>query len=362
MALAEVPVPTDHMEIQPGGDPGVQTGNQLANTIPLPIARGFFDPDSLPTAPAGFEARVGELFAPTAGQLIVERLKKLDGGSVAVATYGSRIAERRVGVYEPAGAEADDVLPVVLIQTPLGTGTRHGSHNDMVAREFMGLDMRVILSGPPRYYEAATEAVSMGQDANEALGLVQAVVNSGVIRRIIDLSAYGESQGGGKSLAAAAVAEGYCGEPLDDLLSVAPCFINEIIWTKALKEAHKLGKEGMGLITHMKQVGLAGSFALARSISLKDAHHHGIVLPKLWNGDSGRALSATPEGQRGRVEIFGDDPFTDPVRDIDQIGLTSLDGRLTPGLGHLSGILSLYARMQRQALARNAHQRIAQRI
>ncbi len=361
MALAEVPVLTEHMEMQPGGDPGAQTANQFADTVPLPIARGFFDPDTLsPTS--DFEKRVGSLFAPHAGHLLVERVKKLPGGSVAVGTYGTELAEHRSGVYTPAGADESDVLPVVLMQTPLGTGTRHGSHNDMVAREFMTLGMRVILKGPPRYYEATRDAISMGQDANEALGLVHAVVNAGVIRRILDLSAYGESQGGGKTLSAAAVAEGYCGESLDDLLSVAPCFINEIVWAKALKEAHKLGKEGVGLLAHMKQIGLAGSLALARSVALKDAHHHGIVLPKLWNGDSGRALSATPEGQRGRVEIFGDDPFTDPVRDIEQVSLTSLDGRLTPGLGHLPGILSLYTRMQRQTLAQNAHQRVAPRI
>lgn len=351
MALAEVMQSSPERGMWAGTNPVAAESAQLDNVIPL-LAGGFlFGEQDVPA---------DGLYMPVPG-VLEERFapRKVKGGELFIGTYHTDRDDRHVshpiGIYRPDGYDPATAPPPVIKTSPLGTGTR--IHNPKVALDFIDQgESAVIFKSAPRY-DGPRTALGLAEDANEMLGLAQAVNTNSVLGNFDRLLGYGESQAAMKLFALSAIAGRY-GFKLEDMLAVAPCYIDAIDLSRPLHSAGHIGGMALSAVRHAKNVGLKETWELRRVMSRKDLHHHLAVIPVLLSGETGEALPYVPKDQKGLVVFFERDGSSDPENAVHEVKtLTSLRTKVIPEYGHVDGIMSPDVRLLRGRLVMNAARR-----
>ena len=300
------------------------------------------------------------LYMPNPGVLVQEKKKQVVGGELYIGSYITRLASHRTGIYIPDGYDPNVEMPPVVMTTPLATGGP--GHNEHVATEVMNTGFPVILKSVPRYHGPTTHALSLTQDANEMHGLVNEVFNSGVIAPTESVEVYGESQGAMKGLGFVAVSEAYGKEVVNGML-VAPCYLQKAEIGKPMEIVGNAVSMGLGIVRVIRTMSHESMAELKGTLSVKDMHHHVIVVPVLMSGEAGRFLPYIGEDQEMTVQYFGKDMASRPyfskklIESLFKKVKVSVDDRY----GHVDGIMSrevsesrhdLFASLSANALAK----------
>lgn len=277
-----------------------------------------------------------ELYAPQPGHLEVDRLRELENGTLYIGSYDSKRASRRIGIYEPD--ELDPSLPLVIMDTPLGTSV--SGHNKVVAESMMNNGFFVVVKGPPRYGGFTLSGMTLAEDANETFGVLHAVSQFGFAPDVERFMSYGESQAAMKQLGILALAGQY-GMEISDALIVAPCFLDAINWAQLGRNAIHLLNMGRGLVRVGMEIEREALEDLRGTLRHKDFHHHAVVIPILTSGEAGTFIPHIPKTQQATVQLFGKDGFSDPDVAKDKFNdLPNVDVRIDRKYGHVDGILS----------------------
>lgn len=297
-----------------------------------------------------------QLYMPEEGQFRPDRQKKIEGGSVIIGTYITRRAMHRTGVYLPEGYESADSNPVVVRTSALGTGIK--GFNDVVSREILDTGSVVISKGPPRYYGPTLRALTQTEDANEMHGLVNAVERQGIIGASEEVWVDGQSQSAMKALGFMALSP-YYNRRVENGHVVAPCFLDRA----NVRNPRKFIRYGTSMLQSIaragQNIGLQELLELRETVSVKDMHHHIIVLPVLLSGETGTFLPHIDPGQEAAVDLYGLDRSSRAHRAHTKLStlFANMDVTLHEAYGHVDGINSPETKAKRQEVFTNAVQR-----
>jgi len=281
----------------------------------------------------------GGFYEPVPGVLIQSTEKLVDRGTIKIGSYLTKRASHRVGIYLPSGQTEQSNPPVVLMTTALGTGVK--GHNQIVAEEMMRAGAVVIVKGPPRYSGPTIRALTLAEDANEMFGLLDEVERSGVIGGIDKLLLYGESQAAMKALGGLAVAHGY-GREVADALIVAACYWRRANLWKIHKQVDRLVGIGRGIGSFIAESSFEQKIKLRATFSLKDLHHHIIVVPVLTSGETGAFVPEIPTAQTFTNLAFAKDGNSSPRQAQADLKdrFPNVEARVLDDYGHVDGIMS----------------------
>jgi hypothetical protein len=295
------------------------------------------------------ERDIHPLYIPEAGYVTEDKTKELAGGKVLIGSYYTTRASHRVGIYVPDGFDPEAKKPVVLMTSPLGTGAK--GHNQEVATQMMQKGYAVIFKGPPRYYGPTLQALTLAEDANEMFGLVNAINQEGKLGEIEELILYGESQAAMKLYMELAIKDKYGYETVG-AMPVAACYMRQINWKRPHRQIRRLMSMGTGALRVARNMSLEDVKKLRGTVSLKDGHHHVIVLPVLVSGETGQALDHIDPEQEFTDILFGRDGYSKPRRQAAEIEkrFPNAEVHVYPQYGHVDGIMSPETRMHRELM------------
>ena len=290
-----------------------------------------------------------ELYQPVPGTFRVDKQKPLHGGTVTIGAYETERASHRVGIYTPDNYRPEAKLPKVLTTTPLGVGAR--GRSQIVGEEMMRAGFRVIKKAVPRYAGPITTALGLAEDANEMLGLMNTLEADGIIDPTEEIIPEGESQSGMKALAVLALAAAY-GYDVADGLVIAPCYLHKINLLRPDRQVGRmLGMLG-GTIRYISHTTPEERHELRGTFSIKDMHHHALVLPVLVSGETGTFPTHIPKEQKFGLELYGKDGHSHPHEvkaEFDKM-FPNVSSRILAEYGHVDGIMSTETAARRDAM------------
>lgn len=304
-----------------------------------PQPEGFFIAPEIP---------IENLYHPQVNKLSLGYTEHFDGGTRYSALYASRLAMHDVRIYKAAGEQPK---PVVLMTSPLGTGT--DGHNDNVAKDIARQGCDVIFKSVPHYYHAREDALTLTEDANEMHSLLNSLAEEPTINlgKLEEINVYGESQAAMKLLGVVALASSY-GREVKDGLSVAPCFIQKANTHNPVKFI----RYGTSMMESMANAGRELSvqemWSLRKTFSMRDVHHHLAVVPVLLSGEAGTFLPHIDREQHLTNQFFGKDRSSRAHRaqKLLQAAFPNMTTLLDEKYGHVDGIVSKETKRLRHAV------------